>query len=184
MPFWLNDLLEKSNAFIPHGHCYLWIPGLLWLHVISDALIGAAYLGISLILYLFVRKIRLPFSPVFIAFGLFIALCGLTHFMAIWTVWNPDYLVDGMIKAATAAASAATAVGLFFIRPQVEEVVNTARLSEERRIRLEDAHVELENLYTQIKEVDELKTQFFANGHSGSLSDRQMIPQSSCRTGS
>lgn len=163
MPVWLSEYFEKSNYFLPHGHCYFWMPSILWLHVVSDALIGIAYLGISLILYLLVRKIRLPFSPVFIAFGLFIGLCGLTHFMKIWTIWNPDYLLDGLVKAATAAASFATAIGLFFIRPQVEEVVHTARLSEERRIRLESTHAELEALYKKVKELDELKTQFFAN---------------------
>lgn len=163
MTQWLSDMLEKSSYFMPHGHCYLWIPGLLWLHVISDLLIGTAYLGISLILYLLVRKIRLPFSPVFIAFGLFIGLCGVTHFMEVWTVWNPDYWIDGVIKAGTAAASVATAVGLFFVKPQVEEVVYTARLSEERRIRLESTNAELESLYKKVKDQDELKTQFFAN---------------------
>lgn len=163
MPNWLSNVLEQSNYFMPHGHCYLWIPSVLWLHVISDSLIGLAYIGISVILYILVRRIRLPFSPVFIAFGLFIGLCGITHFMSVWTVWNPDYVLDGLIKAATAAASVATAVGLFFVKPQVEEVVHTARLSEERRIRLESTHAELSALYQKIKDLDELKTQFFAN---------------------
>lgn len=163
MPQWLETVLQKSSLFMPHGHCYLWIPSLLWLHVLSDLMIGIAYLGISLLLYSFVRKIRLPFSPVFIAFGLFIGLCGLTHFMSVWTVWNPDYLVDGILKAATAAASVATAIGLFFIRPQIEAVVHTARLSEERRIQLETKNAELELLYKKIKEIDEQKSQFFAN---------------------
>jgi hypothetical protein len=31
-----------SNEFIPHGHCFLWKPGLVWLHVGSDGLIGTA----------------------------------------------------------------------------------------------------------------------------------------------
>lgn len=163
MPQWLSDILEKSSFFMPHGHCYLWIPSLLWMHVLSDTLIGLAYLSISFLLYLLVRKIRLPFSPVFIAFGLFIGLCGLTHFMSVWTVWNPDYFLDGIVKAATAAASVATAIGLLYIRPQIEEVVHTARLSEERRVQLESKNAELEILYRKIMELDEAKTQFFAN---------------------
>ena len=148
---------------MPHGHCYLWLPGLLWMHVVSDFLIGAVYLGISVILYLLVRRIRLPFSPVFIAFGLFIGLCGLTHFMKIWTVWNPDYLADGLLKVATALASVTTAIGLLFVRPKVEEMVNAARLSEERRVELESTHAELQSLYHQVKQLDLAKTQFFAN---------------------
>lgn len=163
MANWLNEISEKSSAFMPHGHCYLWIPSLLWMHVVSDALIGAAYLGISFVLYLLVRTIRLPFSPVFIAFGLFIGLCGITHFMKIWTVWHPDYLLDGLIKLATAAASVATAIGLLYVRPQIERTVSAARLSEERRVKLERAHAELEALYRRVKELDEVKTQFFAN---------------------
>lgn len=160
---WWSAMLEKSSSFMPHGHCYLWIPGLLWLNVVSDLMIGTAYLGISLILYLLVRKIRLPFSPVFIAFGLFIALCGLTHFMEVWNIWHPDYWSAGFLKAATAMASVATAVGLVFVKPQVEEVVHAARLSEERRIRLESSNAELESLYAKVKELDEAKTRFFAN---------------------
>ena len=163
MPAWLSEIFERSGSFMPHGHCYLWIPSLLWMHVVSDALIGIAYLGISLILYLLVRSIRLPFSPVFIAFGLFIGLCGITHFMSIWTIWQPDYLLDGLLKIATAAASVATAIGLFHVRPQIMEMVSAARLSEERRMQLEAAHAELEGLYSKVKELDELKTQFFTN---------------------
>jgi len=30
-------------AFIPHGHYYLWKPELVWLHLLSDALIALAY---------------------------------------------------------------------------------------------------------------------------------------------
>ena len=163
MPGWISEIFERSGGLMPHGHCYLWIPSLLWMHVVSDALIGIAYLGISLILYLLVRSIRLPFSPVFVAFGLFIGLCGITHFMKIWTVWNPDYFLDGLIKIATAAASVATAIGLVYVRPQIIGMVTAARLSEERRIKLERAHAELEALYLKVKELDELKTQFFAN---------------------
>jgi signal transduction histidine kinase len=163
MPQWLQELVEKSASFMPHGHCYLWLPALLWLHVVSDLLIGAAYLGISLILLVLVRRMRLPFSPVFVAFGLFIALCGGTHFMEVWTVWHPDYLAEGVLKAATAAASVATAVGLYFVRPQVEEVVHAARLSEERRLRLETTNAELAALFARVSELDEAKSRFFAN---------------------
>lgn len=163
MPGWLSEMVERSASFMPHGHCYLWIPSLLWMHVASDALIGLSYLGISLILYLLLRTIRLPFTPMVVAFGLFIGLCGITHFMSIWTVWNPDYLVDGLIKVATAAASVVTAIGLMYLQPQIRETVAAARLSEARRIELEAAHASLEALYRKVTGMDEMKTQFFAN---------------------
>ena len=163
MAAWISEMVERSGSFMPHGHCYLWIPSLLWMHVGSDALIGTSYLGISLILYLLLRRIRLPFTPVVVAFGLFIGLCGITHFMAIWTVWQPDYLLDGLIKVATAAASVATAIGLFYLQPQIRETVAAARLSEARRLELEAAHASLEVMYRKVTEMDEMKTQFFAN---------------------
>lgn len=162
-PGWLDQIQQASIHFMPHGHCYLWLPGLLWMHVVSDLLIGTAYLGISVILYQLVRRIRLPFSMVFIAFGLFIGLCGLTHFMKIWTIWNPDYLADGLLKVATALASVATAIGLLLVWPKVERVVNAARLSEERRLKLESAHAELQALHSQVSQLDHARTRFFAN---------------------
>lgn len=163
MPGWISEMVEQSASFMPHGHCYLWIPSLLWMHVASDALIGLSYLGISFILCLLLRSIRLPFTPMVVAFGLFIGLCGITHFMSIWTVWNPDYLVDGVIKVATAAASVITAIGLMYLQPQIRETVAAARLSEVRRIELEAAHASLEALYRKVTEMDQMKTQFFTN---------------------
>jgi hypothetical protein len=78
----MTELLRRiflSNEYMPHGHCFLWRPGLVWLHVISDSLIGTAYVVISLTLWHLVRRIRIPFSPMILAFGMFIGVCGLTH---------------------------------------------------------------------------------------------------------
>src|SRR5262245_29168174 len=80
-----------TGGFMPHGHCYLWLPNLVALHVVSDALIGTAYVAISLTLGYLVYRARedMPFSWVFIAFGTFIVACGATHFMEVWTLWRP-----------------------------------------------------------------------------------------------
>ncbi len=43
----LTGLLLASN-FLPHLYCYLRSPGLVWTHVIADALIGVAYFSISI----------------------------------------------------------------------------------------------------------------------------------------
>ncbi len=149
--------------YMPHGHCYLWKPGLVWLHVLSDVLIGGAYVLISLVLYALVRRIRLPFSTVIIAFGLFIGACGLTHFMEVWNVWNSAYWLAGWVKALTALASVATGVFLVQLRPRVVEVASAARLSEERRTQLESKNRELEVLYARLKAAEALRTQFFSN---------------------
>jgi hypothetical protein len=49
------DWLLPQN-FLPHGHCYLWRPDVLWLHVGSDAVIAASYYAIPVALAYFVRR--------------------------------------------------------------------------------------------------------------------------------
>ena len=54
------------GAFLPHGVCYTWNPGLMWLHLTSDTLIGLAYFSIPIALVYFKRKrTDLPFSWIF-----------------------------------------------------------------------------------------------------------------------
>ncbi|PSB15252.1 histidine kinase [filamentous cyanobacterium CCP2] len=163
-PEWWNSLLAV-NGFIPHGHCYLWKPGLVWLHVISDSLIALAYVAISATLAYLVYKTRreIPFHWMFLAFGSFIVACGGTHFMEVWTLWHPTYWLSGALKVVTAFASVTTAMILPFLVPQALALVESAKLSEERRSHLEIANRKLEALNEQLKEVDQLKTQFFAN---------------------
>src|ERR1700758_4981122 len=113
------DWLLPQN-FLPHGHCYLWRPDVLWLHVASDAVIALSYYAIPVALAYFVHRRRqvLPYWWVPVLFAMFIFLCGTTHVLNIWTVWRPDYVVDGLVKLATALASASTAVLVFASLPQ------------------------------------------------------------------
>ena len=114
----LNNLFF-SRQYIPHGHCYLWQPGLLWLHVLSDVLIALAYYSIPLLLIYFIRQREdIPFKGIFILFSLFILSCGTTHIMAIWTLWYPSYWISGLIKAITAIVSVLTAFELIPTLPQ------------------------------------------------------------------
>ena len=102
-----------SLPLLPHGQCLLWDSALLWLHVISDALIASAYYSIPIALAYFVWKRKdLPFSSMFVLFGAFILLCGTTHVMGIWTIWHPNYWADGAVKVSTAAVSLVSAVSL------------------------------------------------------------------------
>jgi PAS domain S-box-containing protein len=162
MSEFLNSLFA-SNGFIPHGHCYLWKPELVGLHVGSDLSIGLAYFAISVTLVHLVRKIQLPFHGIFLAFGLFIAACGATHFIEVWTLWHPTYWFAGAVKLVTAIASVITALALPPLIPQVQGLVRSAKLAEERRLQLEMANQELATLYDQLKQMDQAKTQFFTN---------------------
>jgi PAS domain S-box-containing protein len=115
----LLTALFSSNDFMPHGYCYLWNSGLVWLHVLSDSLIGLAYFSIPITLLWFVRKRRdLPFSWMFVLFGIFIIACGSTHLMEVWNLWHANYWLAGALKAVTAAASIPTAIMLVRLAPQ------------------------------------------------------------------
>src|SRR6202142_3532557 len=114
----LLSYFSPSANFMPHGYCYLWNPGLVWLHVISDALIALAYLSIPITLLYFARKKRaLPFNWIFCCFGIFIVACGGTHILEVWNLWHADYWIAGVLKAITALASVVTAVLLVRLVP-------------------------------------------------------------------
>lgn len=116
------DLIRNffsSGALIPHGHCYLWKPGLVWLHVLSDSLIALAYYSIPLTLFYFVRKRQdLPFNWIFLLFATFITACGTTHLLEAWTLWHPVYWLSGTIKGGTAIVSFYTAMMMVSLVPQ------------------------------------------------------------------
>jgi len=116
----MREFLESlfSSDFMPHGYCYLWKPGLVWLHVVSDTLIALAYFSIPVTLIYFIRKRRdLPFHWMFVSFGMFILACGATHTMEVWTLWHGTYWLSGAIKVVTALASVPTAILLVQLVP-------------------------------------------------------------------
>jgi len=161
--FWKT--LVSTQGFMPHGHCYLWRPAVVRLHVGSDLLIGLSYVAISATLAYLVHKARreIPFHWMFLAFGLFIVACGGTHFMEVYTLWHPRYWLSGNMKLLTAAASVATAIALPPLVPKILVLIRDAQLSQERKRRLLAANDELEKLNARLTELDDLKTQFFAN---------------------
>lgn len=122
---------------MPHGHCFFWRPDILWLHVISDALIVFSYYLIPFALVYLVRRRRdLAFNWMFLMFGVFILACGTTHLMAIYNLWHSAYRLEGVVKAITALASVPTAILLFRLLPLAIALPSPAQLKaqiEERR---------------------------------------------------
>src|SRR5262249_32507355 len=109
----------SQEGFMPHGMCYLWQPGVLWLNVAADSLIVLADFSIPFTLLDFVRKrTDLHFNWMFVCFAVFIVACGTTHALDILVVWHPAYWSLGAVKALTAAASVPTAVLLVKLVPQ------------------------------------------------------------------
>jgi PAS domain S-box-containing protein len=152
MPDFLSRLFE-SNGFMPHGHCYLWNPSLVRLHLLSDLAIGFSYIAISVtLLYLVSRAQRdVPFSWIFVCFGVFVLACGGTHFMEVWTLWTPVYWLSGGVKFVTATASVLTAIVLPPLVPKALTLIHNAKFSEQRKVQLESANQALQREITERK---------------------------------
>ncbi|MFZ2855684.1 MAG: ATP-binding protein [Rhodocyclaceae bacterium] len=160
------DYLEKlfsSEGFMPHGHCYLWTPELLWLNIAADSIIALAYMSIPVTLIYFIRKRKdLPFNWMFGAFGIFILACGATHLMDIWTIWNPAYWLAGSIKAVTAMASIVTAVLLVKLVPTALRIPSQEQLTSLNN-ELTIANAELQQANRRLEEANHAKRDFLAN---------------------
>jgi diguanylate cyclase (GGDEF)-like protein len=113
------------GAGVPHGYCLSWAPGLLWTLVTSDMSIGLAYVSISSALTYFIwDQQELKFSWMFALFGIFIFACGLTHFVAVASIWQPVYRLEAMLKVITAIASIGTAAALWPLAKAASRYLN------------------------------------------------------------
>jgi two-component sensor histidine kinase len=131
MSLW--DWLINPVGLTPHGFCLLWAPGLIWLHAVSDIVIGVAYFSIPLALgYFAQRRTDLEYRWVILLFVGFILACGLTHFMAVYTLWVAAYGIEGIIKVLTALLSVATAVLLWPLIPKLLALPSPAQMVEEQ----------------------------------------------------
>ena len=130
MESFLQSLVAPGD-FLPHGLCLTWRPELIWTHLLSDILIGLAYFSIPIgLLYFVWQRQDLAYKWIFLMFCGFILACGVTHFFGAWTLWHPDYVAQGAIKAFTAAISVVTAVVLWPLIPQALALPSPAQLRE------------------------------------------------------
>lgn len=125
----LNSLLS-SSGLMPHGMCLMWKPELLILHVVSDTLIALSYFSIPFALAFFVSKRKdLEYRWMFNLFAAFILACGTSHVFDVWTLWRPDYLAQGLVKAATALISLASAILLWPVLRQALQLPSPRQLA-------------------------------------------------------
>jgi PAS domain-containing protein len=124
----------STEPFMPHGMCLVWRQDLIWLHVISDALIALSYFSIPFALVYFVcKRTDLAYSWMFLLFAVFILGCGTTHLFAVWVMWYPDYVWQGLVKAATAAVSVTSAMLLWPLIPKALAFPSPAQLASANR---------------------------------------------------
>jgi PAS domain S-box-containing protein len=100
-----------TSNYMEHGFCLNWERSLVALHVGSDLITGIAYYSIPIAMFYFAYRRRdIPFIKIFIMFALFIFSCGTTHFFSAYTIYRPDYWIEGYVKAITAVISATAAI--------------------------------------------------------------------------
>ena len=144
-----------GTDFMPHLYCLRGDPGVLWLHVVSDLLIAVAYYAIPLILFSVVyRRKDAFFRQLAFLFVLFIAACGTTHLLAVWTIWHPMYRLEGVVKAITALLSATTAIVLVRLLPQIHRLPSVSDMEREIEVRrlAEEAAIEKEERFRNFVE--------------------------------
>ncbi len=152
--------LQTSNLsqFMPHGMCFLWEPQLLWLHVASDAMLALAYFSLPMALsYFSIKGSKAPFfedhsrtlrfKVLLVLFVILFTGCGLTHMMAIWNIWQPDYYLSGFLKLGAGGISVFTAVLLW---PMVRKVVTLPNLYS-----LQEANLALEQEIEQCERIEQ-----------------------------
>ncbi|WP_371819349.1 histidine kinase dimerization/phospho-acceptor domain-containing protein [Tolypothrix sp. PCC 7910] len=157
-------------GFIPHGHCYLWQTGLVWLNIIGDATIAVAYYSIPCLLVYFISQRKdVPFNGVFLLFGAFIIACGTGHLMDIWTLWYPDYWIAAGLKAFTALISIYTVFALVYLIPLALKLPSPAQLEAANQA-LKSEIVERKRIERELRIAEEIatnssqaKSEFLAN---------------------
>ena len=125
----LSDLFDGSGL-TPHGFCLSWRPELFWSMATSDGVIALSYISISAVIVVYALKRKdLHLRWVAGAFALFILLCALSHLSDLWTLWQPEYGVQALIKGMTAVVSLFTAFALWPLIPHALSLPSAAQLA-------------------------------------------------------
>jgi len=154
---------DLFRVYTPRQLCMFQERPVIWLHLVSDFSIGAAYFSIPLALIAIIRRRQdLAFHWMFWMFAGFIVACGTTHFFGVIDLWRPYYRVDGIIKAITAALSIATAIALWPLIPKIVALPSPAQLElrvRERTSQLTDVNAALrrEAEARQLAEADQAR---------------------------
>lgn len=126
-----------SQTYLPHRIGFLGNTHLLWLHVVSDAIIGISCFVIAWTLMRFMQASsrEVPFETMFLALWVFILACGFTHLLAVVVFWEPLSGLEVDVKFLTAVASAFTALALPLSIPRIRDILTRSTRSAENERR-------------------------------------------------
>jgi hypothetical protein len=97
--------------------------GLIAVFAWSDLIIGISYFSIPVSMLIVLRRRRedLPYTWLWILFVAFIAACGTTHTLHVFSLLDPgESWLEGGVRAVTAAVSAVTAIALAVAMPAIK----------------------------------------------------------------
>lgn len=117
--------------YMPHGHCYLWQPHILWTNVVSDFFIAVAYFSLPIAIMIFSKRRQdIGYNSIFVLFSMFILFCGITHVIGIFTIWHGVYGIHGVSKALTAFVSVLTAIYVYKLLPTAVTLPTISQLKD------------------------------------------------------
>lgn len=128
----------NANTLLPYGCCIKWTPDLLWLYVISNAVMATAYfcVGVTIAYLLWKRKdLRLRYA--FALFCAFALLCGFTHLLSIVVRWAPIYWLEPAVNTMAAVILTITAITLLILLPKALKFCTSNKLDTEMQSRLD-----------------------------------------------
>ena len=125
----LARLTGRSSTWPSLGACVDWIWAVLGPMVAGDLLMALAFLSIPVMLLVLLRRrgdMRFNWAMrLLCAFNL---LSGITHLIAVWTVWEPAYTSLAVVKLATGIVSVATAALLWPMIPKALRIPSINQL--------------------------------------------------------
>jgi diguanylate cyclase (GGDEF)-like protein/PAS domain S-box-containing protein len=124
-------LISAERPYLPSGYCYLWDGPLVSLHVMSDLIVGLAFILIPLgLLWLVSRRRDVPFQGLVLWFSAFLVACAASYFLGIWNLWHDEYWLAGAIKAVAAITAAATAGYFVLLLPKAVTLPSPRQMKE------------------------------------------------------
>ncbi len=110
---------SAASFYLPTGYCYLWDGPLVSLQMVSNLIVGMAFISIPAALLWLVQKRRdVPFQGVILWFSAFLVACAATCFLDVWNLWHTSYWLATVMKAVAAITSAATTGYLVLLLPK------------------------------------------------------------------
>jgi signal transduction histidine kinase len=137
---------------------------LLWLQVVSSVVIALSLLGVAgTLAYLVHAGKRLPFKRAAIAFGTLIVTLACTHLLDALLTFYPLYWLAVALRITAALAAVFAALLAPALVPRILSLMRGVIAARQRGVELAAAVESLEGMYETTKELERLKTQFFAN---------------------